>query len=136
MAAPASERIERKHKVTTGQIVAFVFGIVVVVGIFVFAIPKFADYGAIWDAMRTLTPLELWSLIAVMVFNLWTYWIANEAGLIGMDIWQSAVVTQTSTSVANTLPAGGAHGTGAKPAPSSHWRVPPRPCHSVHGASR
>ena len=84
MAAPATDEIQRKHHVSTGQIVAFVFGIIIVVAIFVFAIPKFADYGAIWQSMKTLTPLEFWSLIAVMIFNLWTYWIANQAGLIGL----------------------------------------------------
>src|SRR4029079_13707499 len=123
MAAPTTDQIERKHHVSTGQIVAFVFGIIIVVAIFVFAIPKFADYGAIWESMKTLTPLELWSLIAVMIFNLWTYWIANQAGLIGLGIWQSAVVTQTSTSVANTLPAGGALGIGVTAAMLNSWGV-------------
>ncbi|HJX08807.1 MAG TPA: lysylphosphatidylglycerol synthase transmembrane domain-containing protein [Actinomycetota bacterium] len=121
MAAPTTDKIERKHRITTGQIVAFVFGMIVVVGIFVFAIPKFADYGAIWQAMKTLTPLEFWSLIVVMIFNLWTYWIANQAGLIGLGLWQSAVVTQTSTSVANTLPAGGALGIGVTAAMLNSW---------------
>jgi uncharacterized protein (TIRG00374 family) len=121
MAAPTTDRIERKHHVSTGQIVAFVFGIIIVVAIFVFAIPKFADYGAIWQSMKTLTPLEFWSLIAVMIFNLWTYWIANQAGLIGLGLWQSAVVTQTSTSVANTLPAGGALGIGVTAAMLNSW---------------
>ena len=59
MAAPTTDQIKRKHHVSTGQIVAFVFGIIIVVAIFVFAIPKFADYGAIWQSMKTLTPLEL-----------------------------------------------------------------------------
>jgi uncharacterized protein (TIRG00374 family) len=121
VAVPATKDLQRKHHVSTGQIIAFVFGLIVVVGIFVFAIPKFADYGAVWQAMKTLTPLELWSLIAVMIFNLWTYWIANEAGLIGLGIWQSAVVTQTSTSVANTLPAGGALGIGVTAAMLNSW---------------
>ena len=121
MAVPATNSSDRKRRISTGQIVAFVFGIIVVIAIFVFAIPKFADYGAIWDAMRTLTPLEFWSLMAVMIFNLWTYWIANQAGLIGLGIWQSAVVTQTSTSVANTLPAGGALGIGVTAAMLNSW---------------
>ena len=121
MAVPATNSSDRKRRISTGQIVAFVFGIIVVIAIFVFAIPKFADYGAIWDAMRTLTPLEFWSLMAVMIFNLWTYWIANEAGLIGLGLGQSAVVTQTSTSVANTLPAGGALGIGVTAAMLNSW---------------
>jgi hypothetical protein len=51
----------RKRKISVGSIVAFIFGIVLVVGIFVYAIPKFANYGDIWAAMKTLTPLEFWS---------------------------------------------------------------------------
>jgi uncharacterized protein (TIRG00374 family) len=121
VAVPATESSERKRRVSTGQIVAFVFGIIVVVAIFVFAIPRYADYHAVWEAMRTLTPLEFWSLMAVMIFNLWTYWIANQAGLIGLGLGQSAVVTQTSTSVANTLPAGGALGIGVTAAMLNTW---------------
>jgi uncharacterized protein (TIRG00374 family) len=121
VAVPATETSERKRRVSTGQIVAFVFGIIVVVAIFVFAIPRYADYHAVWQAMRTLTPLEFWSLMAVMIFNLWTYWIANQAGLIGLGLGQSAVVTQTSTSVANTLPAGGALGIGVTAAMLNTW---------------
>ena len=37
-----------------------------------------------------------------------TYWWANQAALPGLGIGKAAVLTQTTTSVANTLPAGGA----------------------------
>jgi putative heme transporter len=110
-----------RRKVGLGQIAAFAIGILIVVGIFAFAIPKFANYGDVWAAMRTLTPLEFWSLVAVMIFNLYTYWLANQAGLIGMSIWQSAVETQTSTTVANTLPAGGALAIGMTAAILATW---------------
>ena len=110
-----------RRKISVGQILAFAFGLILVVFIFVFAIPKFANYGDIWRAMKTLTPLEFWSLVGVMVFNLYTYWLANQAGLIGLRIWPSAVVTQTSTTVANTLPAGGAIAIGVTAAQLSSW---------------
>ncbi len=74
-----------------------------------------------FSAIRTLTPLESWSLLALVVFNLYTYWLANQAGLIGMTIWQSAVETQTSTTVANTLPAGGALAIGMTAAILASW---------------
>ena len=109
------------RKVGPGQIVAFVFGLGLVVAIFVFAIPKFADYGDIWAAMKTLTPIEFWSLVAVMVCNLYTYWLANQAGLIGLRLWPSAVMTQTSTTVANTMPAGGALAVGVTAAQLASW---------------
>jgi uncharacterized membrane protein YbhN (UPF0104 family) len=90
------------------RILSVVLSIAIVLAIFLLAIPKFADYGAVWDSIRTLTPLELWSLVAAMVFNLFTYWWANMAALPGLRLWPAAVLTQTTTSIANTLPGGGA----------------------------
>ncbi len=78
------------------------------VAIFWWAIPKFADYRDVWAAIKTLTPIETWSLVAATAFNLLTYWWANQAALPGLGIGKAAVLTQTTTSVANTLPAGGA----------------------------
>ncbi len=116
-----TEETTPKRRLSTSQLVAFAFGVIVVVAIFVFAIPKYADYGAVWEAMKTLTPIEFWSLLGATIFNLYTYWLANEAGLIGMGLGQSAVVTQTSTTVANTLPAGGAFGVGVTAAMLNTW---------------
>jgi uncharacterized membrane protein YbhN (UPF0104 family) len=114
-----------KKKITPGQIVAFVFGIVIVVLIFAVAIPRFADYGDVWNAMKTLTPIEFWTLMAAMVFNLFTYWLANQAAMMGLSLGQSAVVTQTSTTVANTLPAGGALAIGVSAAMLTSWGFTP-----------
>ena len=47
-------------------------------------------------------------LIAATIFNLFTYWWANMAALPGLKLGHAAVVTQTTTSIANTLPGGGA----------------------------
>ena len=110
-----------KRKISTKQIASFVFGMVIVVGIFVFAIPRFADYGEVWAAVKTLTPLEFWSLFAAMVFNLFTYWIANMAALPGLSLKKAAVLTQTGTSVANTMPAGGAIAIGVTYAQLASW---------------
>jgi putative heme transporter len=90
------------------KIAGVVVSVALVVGIFVWAIPKFADYGDVMDALGTLTPIEFWSLFAAMVFNLVTYWWANQAALPGLGIGKAAVLTQTTTSVANTIPFGGA----------------------------
>jgi uncharacterized protein (TIRG00374 family) len=92
----------------TRRIVGALISLVIVVAIFVYAIPQIADYSAVWATISSLTPLELWSLVGAMVFNLVTYWLLNMAALPGLKFAQSAVLTQTTTSVANTLPAGGA----------------------------
>jgi len=92
----------------TKTIVQAAISLVVVVVVFAFAIPKIADYSAVWKTIQTLTWLEFVSLFAAMVFNLFTYWLANQAALPGLTLAQSAVLTQTTTSVANILPFGGA----------------------------
>ena len=122
-----SEQPQAPEKRTIGprQIATFVVGLVIVVGIFVYAIPKFADYGEVWRALQDLTPLELASCLAIMVFNLYTYWLANQAALPGIGIWQAAVLTQTPTSVANTLPAGGAIALGVTFAMLGSWGFTP-----------
>lgn len=93
---------------TWKRIVGILVSVIIVVGIFAWGIPRFANYGDIWRAMQTLTALEAALLTALMVFNLITYWWANQAALPGLGIGKAAVVTQTTTAVANTLPAGGA----------------------------
>ncbi|MGZ8611235.1 MAG: lysylphosphatidylglycerol synthase transmembrane domain-containing protein [Actinomycetota bacterium] len=92
----------------TKRILQAAVSLVIVVGIFVYAIPRIADYSAVWATVQDLSPIELWTLVGAMFFNLVTYWLANMAALPGLSLAQSAVLTQTTTSVANTLPAGGA----------------------------
>jgi uncharacterized protein (TIRG00374 family) len=90
------------------RVVAYSISVAIVVAIFWWAIPKFADYRDVWAAITTLTPVETSSLVAATFFNLVTYWWANQAALPGLGIGKAAVLTQTTTTVANTLPAGGA----------------------------
>ena len=90
------------------RLLGLVASLVIVVAIFAYAVPRFANYSAVWASLKTLTPLEFWSLFAAMIFNLFTYWLANMAALPGLRLWPAAVLTQTTTSVANTLPGGGA----------------------------
>ncbi|MDP9328853.1 MAG: YbhN family protein [Actinomycetota bacterium] len=92
-----------RRRVITGAV-----SLILVVVIFAYAIPRIASYGEVWSTVSTLTPLEFWSLLAATVFNLFTYWLANMAALPGLKLGQAAVVTQTTTSIANTVPAGGA----------------------------
>ena len=81
-AGGAQEAALPRRRASVGQIVAFVIGLVIV-GFRVRG-AQVRDYGDVFSAIRTLTPLESWSLFALMVFNLYTYWLANQAGLIGM----------------------------------------------------
>jgi putative heme transporter len=106
--ALAGAREEPRKALNWKRVVGFVISVLIVIAIFWWAIPKFADYRDVWAAMRTLTPIEAWSLLAATAFNLVTYWWANQAALPGLGLGKAAVLTQTTTTVANTLPAGGA----------------------------
>jgi len=115
MATPIAEQPAEAQAPSPGsknlswkRIVGYAISVVIVVAIFAWAIPKFADYADVIAWIRTLTPLESLSLVVAMLFNLVTYWWANQAALPGLGIGKAAVLTQTTTSVANTLPAGGA----------------------------
>jgi uncharacterized protein (TIRG00374 family) len=103
-AAPANSGGHRTRR----RVISGLVSVVLVVGIFVYAIPKIASYGQVWTTIRTLTPLEIGTLVAATIFNLFTYWFANMAALPGLKLRRAAVLTQTTTTVANTVPAGGA----------------------------
>jgi uncharacterized membrane protein YbhN (UPF0104 family) len=102
-----SDGSPKKKKSTAWRVAQIAFSVVLVVAIFFYAIPKFADYSAVLDAIRQMTTLEIASLVAATVFNLFTYWWQNMASLPGLRLWPAAVCNQTTTTVADTVPAGG-----------------------------
>jgi uncharacterized membrane protein YbhN (UPF0104 family) len=89
------------------RVLQVLFSLIIVVGIFVYAIPKIADYRSVWHALTAMTWLELATLVGAMVFNLFTYWWQNMASLPGLHVWPAAVNNQTTTSIADTIPGGG-----------------------------
>jgi uncharacterized membrane protein YbhN (UPF0104 family) len=117
-----SENAAAQHKrVTPGQVVSFVFGVAIAVAIFRFVIPRFADYGQAWQVLGGLGRAEDAVLLGATAVHLYACWRANQAALIGLRLWPAAVVTQTSTTVANTMPAGGALAVGVTAAQLGSW---------------
>ena len=102
--APKAKSARKKRIWRIAQIA---ISVVLVAAIFFYAIPKLADYSAVWDTIRQMTWLEIGSLVAAMIFNLFTYWWQNMASLPGLRTAQAAVCNQTTTTVADTVPAGG-----------------------------
>jgi uncharacterized membrane protein YbhN (UPF0104 family) len=82
--------------------------LLIVGGIFLAVIPNIADYGRVWDTIHTLTAFQIGLLLAASALNLVTYWLQSMAAMPGLTLWMAAVQTQTTTTVANTLPGGGA----------------------------
>ncbi len=86
--------------------------ILLVGGIFWYVLGQFADLSSVWAAMRSLTWRELAVLVLFTAWNLVTYWIVVRYATPGITYPQAMVLTETTTAVANALPAGGAIGVG------------------------
>jgi uncharacterized membrane protein YbhN (UPF0104 family) len=94
------------------RVVQGLASLAVVVAIFVFALPQFADFSKVWASIAAMTPIELFTLALAAVWNIVTYWFVMVAALPGSNYWQAMKVNQTSTAVSNTLPGGSALGIG------------------------
>jgi uncharacterized protein (TIRG00374 family) len=68
-----------------------------------------------------MTWLQTTSLALAALWNLATYWFLMVATMPGLRIREAAVVTESSTAVANTMPAGGAIGIAMSYAMYSSW---------------
>ena len=49
------EEAKRKKKTGKGRIIAIVISVIVIAGVFAFALPKIADYGDVWEVVKGLS---------------------------------------------------------------------------------
>jgi putative heme transporter len=110
-AASPQDRGRSRRKLVF-RVVGIIVSFGIIVGIFAGILPKIADYGSVWKTITSLTPFELGSLLVVTVLNILTYWPQMVASMPGLTFWQAGVNNQSSTTIANTLPLGGALATG------------------------
>jgi choline kinase/uncharacterized membrane protein YbhN (UPF0104 family) len=75
--------------------------------VFFGVLPRFADLDAAWDAMKSLSGRSVVFLALLAVWNLATYWPMLVAAMPGLSLAQAAVVGESATAVAMTVPAGG-----------------------------
>jgi len=95
----------RKPASRTRRIVQVVLSLVLVVGIFYYLL-RGIDLATVWAEIQDLTWLELATLVAIAGWNLCTYawvWMAVTPSL---SFWRAMGMTQATTAVANTIPAG------------------------------
>jgi uncharacterized membrane protein YbhN (UPF0104 family) len=95
--------------------------IAVAVGAFAVILPRVADTSHVWRLIRALGVMQIALLVAATAWNVLTYWPVMMAGLPGLPIKQAAVVNQSSTSVAMTVPGGGALAVGVTYGMLSSW---------------
>jgi hypothetical protein len=102
--APRSQR-------PTRRIIQGALSLVLIAAIFWFLLKGIA-FGQVWVAIRALTWLELATLAAIAGWNLCTYALVWMSVTPGLSFGQAMVMTQATTAVANTVPAGSAIGIG------------------------
>jgi uncharacterized membrane protein YbhN (UPF0104 family) len=112
---------ERRRTRPWARAAQVAISLVLVAGIFIYAIPRIADYSTVWATIRHLTGIEMSTLFGAMLLNLVTYWPVMMASMPGLTFAQAAVNNQTTTSIANTLPGGGAIAVGLSYAMYRSW---------------
>jgi len=93
----------------------------VVVAVFVGILPRIADLDRVWSIIASMSAGEVALLVGLAVWNLVTYWPMLVAAMPGLSLGQAAVVCQSSTTVAMTVPAGGAVAVGVSYAMYTSW---------------
>jgi uncharacterized protein (TIRG00374 family) len=105
-APPAASNRSRTRLLVQGAL-----SLVLVVAIFYFLRRKI-DPAQVWAAITAMTWLELATLGLLAVWNLCTYAFVWMSVTPGLGFWRAMVMTQSTTAVANTVPAGSAIGVG------------------------
>jgi uncharacterized membrane protein YbhN (UPF0104 family) len=98
--------------------------IVVVVLVFVFILPRIADYRSVLDVVRDLDWQDWAVLAGAVVLNLSTFPPAWMAALPGLGYRDAMAMTQASTALSIVSPAGAAVGMGASYSMLRSWKFP------------
>jgi uncharacterized protein (TIRG00374 family) len=89
------------------QIIVGALGLAVVVVTFVVVLPKIANYGDVWDVVKTLDGAWLLALLVAVVVNIVTFAPPWMIALPGLRFRQALPFTQASTAFTYIAPGGG-----------------------------
>src|SRR4029077_1031133 len=104
-----------------GRVIGIVVAVVVIGGVFLFVLPKIADYRAVWDTIRSLSWQQVVVLTAATVLNIVPFAPPFMATLPGLGFLRALVVTQASTASTYIAPGGAAVGMGLSYAMLRGW---------------
>lgn len=117
----APDPASANHGTATRRTVQALLSIAIVGGVFLGVLPRIASFSDVGHALGAMTIAEMLVLGAVALGSLMTYALVLMASLPGLTFGQSMVATQSSTAIANTVPAGGAVGIGVTMAMYGSW---------------
>jgi len=122
----ADEALANEHRrpARRRQVFQIVLAVAVVTVIFVRFLPNMADFTKVWATIRAMTWGEISILAVAAIWNILSYLPVQVASLPGLTYLQAFLVTQASTAIANTVPAGGAVGVGVQFAMYRSFGIP------------
>jgi putative heme transporter len=99
-------------------------GLAVLAATFLFILPKIADYGDVWEALRDLSAPQIGILAAATALNLVTFAPPWQAALPGLKFTHAFLLTQVSTASTYLAPGGAAVGVATSYAMLRSWGFP------------
>ncbi len=117
----------RKRRTGRARIIGVVASVLVIGGVFAFALPRIANYGEVWDVVQTLSWQWLVVLALATALNLATYAPPLVAALPGLRYFHAARVTLASTALSMVAPGGAAVGMATSFAMLRAWGFSGRP---------
>ncbi len=96
------------------QVIATIVTLVVLVIVFAGILPKFGDYADAWEQIKSMSVEQLAVLGASVVFSIVVYVFPFQAALPGLQYPTAFLIRQTSFTISNAVPAGGAIGLGVQ----------------------
>lgn len=121
------EGARRKKRRGRGRIVAIVVSVMVIAGVFAFALPQIADYRDVWGVVQQLSWLWIAAMLASVALNTSTYGPPWVAALPGLSYLQATRVTLASTALSTVAPGGAAVGMATSFAMLRGWGFRGRP---------
>jgi uncharacterized protein (TIRG00374 family) len=104
------------------RVIGIVVAVAVIVAVFLFILPRIANYREVWDTIKGLDRNQLLAIAAAEVFNIVTFAPPFMAALPGLGFLRALVVTQASTASTYIAPGGAAVGMGVGYAMLRAWR--------------
>lgn len=117
-AEPEIPKLDKKKSIIAGVIT-----IVTLIIVFAGILPKLGNYSDAWDSVQAMSTLDKGALIAAIIVNLWVYVFPLMAAIPGLKYKPAFVVRQTSFTISNAVPAGGAVGLGVQYAMLAGYKV-------------
>lgn len=99
---------ERRRPSRLRQVLRVAVSLALAGAIFAYVLGSAADFSEVSAAISSMTGVELATLAVIAVWNLATYWMVIVAATPGLTYPQAAVLVESTTAVANSVPGGSA----------------------------